>query len=301
MARAICKIRVEQLHLYEVGIRLKQTLLLIGRNSSPHERGVAGVRQALTLLRVAFTRLLAHETLTDWRDKAKDILDGADRDWEGFSQAEEDFDRPLSVVRGRIDELETIAAFCADALAPASPKATAWLNLGREIITDWRKRDGDRTRLVGLLASVGVQEDQLLPSTADIEDLHLHEEFEEWRAAEAGLRALRQQTSPSPASKASRPEETPWFHSGAETQPADYPHGPLEGTQKDLAQAMHPESKRDRRYLKGEAEKGTVWVQKRTGQHFLVYFKESGRYEKARLNLAAATKQRQNDAKKSRR
>src|SRR3954469_24979413 len=75
-ARAIPLVLVS---VYEVGVRLKQSLLLLGANESPSAGGVAAVRQALTLLRVAFARLLASEPLAGWRTKVEATLGGAEQ------------------------------------------------------------------------------------------------------------------------------------------------------------------------------------------------------------------------------
>src|SRR5437588_7843364 len=107
--------------VYEVGVRLKQTLLLLRANESPSARGVAAVRQALTLLRIAFTRLLAAEPLAGWRNKVEATLGGAEREWEWFGRSEEDFDKPWSLVVGRIDELVLIAEHCAEVMVAAHP------------------------------------------------------------------------------------------------------------------------------------------------------------------------------------
>src|SRR3954471_10305947 len=103
--------------VYEVGVRLQQALLLLGANESPSARGMAAVRQALTLLRVAFARLLAATPLAGWRNKVEATLDGAERDWEWFGRCEEDFDKPWSLVVGRVNELVGVAEHSADPLA----------------------------------------------------------------------------------------------------------------------------------------------------------------------------------------
>lgn len=277
--------------LYEVGVRLKQTSLLLRRHTSPSAGGVAGVRQALTLLCIAFDSLFAAAPMAAWKRKVEATLEGAEQDYEVFTRSEEDFDQPLSVVTGRVQELTRLAQHCADLAAVTHPGAADWLRLGQEVVRDWHDADQSTAALEGLLGVVGVEHRRLLPDVDETrfpdDFLDLHEEFQDWHAVEAGLKALRHdaaspKTATSPTSLVGA-----WCHKEDETPPAEYPHGPLRGTLKALGKAAHPQGRGDSRYLEKLQQKKRVWVKKITGHHYEMYFATQGDYERAAKKLAA--------------
>ena len=71
-----------------------------------------------------------------------------------------------------------------------------------------------------------------------------------------------------------------WFHEENEPKPSEYQHGPLMGSQKDLACWTLP-GKSDRRVLINRCRAGTFWAKKRGRCDFELWFKSADAFHMA--------------------
>lgn len=90
---------------------------------------------------------------------------------------------------------------------------------------------------------------------------------------------------PQPETDDEMPE---WCHSAGEEPPPSFAHGPLEGTQQDLASWTHPHGKRDARSLQARAQRRAVWVKMHHKRHYEVWFSSHRQFEDAKRRRDAS-------------
>jgi hypothetical protein len=281
--------------LYELGVRLRQAQVLIEEKKDVSNARAASVPQALLLLGMAFERLFAAtDKVASWKARTESSMETARNVWDGRLAWTDNLAEPAQVIATHVQELALIARHCAESLAGEFAQAKDWLRLGTQIV-DAVGPDSlpdDKLAVNQHLAKIGVDRKQFLPEpdgelfSVAFPDLDM--DFGQWVEIEVGLSMLRTaQAETSSVVHAEEPITDEWTHAVSEPMPEAFkPNGPLEGTQKELSAAMHPAAKSDARYLKQEARKGHIWVQKVSVQFYRVFFENQGLWEKAREKLA---------------